>query len=70
MATLEARLAALKAKLEPDTWEILNPRYYERDDADKDVTEAQWDARAADRIAAAIKADHKIIRIEAPRSFD
>jgi hypothetical protein len=63
-----ARLEMLEKKLRPETFEILNPRFYERDD--RSITEEEWEAMNQARIAAARKAGHNIIRIPNPRSFD
>jgi len=69
MATLKTRLAALLRGKDDDHFEILNPRYWERDDADRHLTEAQWDAMADERIRQAELAGHKIIRIQPPRGY-
>jgi len=65
---LRTRLSALKAKLEPDTIEILNPRYG-IDGEGAGLTREEHEAACQERIRAAEKAGHHIIRIQPLRDF-
>jgi len=65
MTTLEARLKALEKR--DDGLEILNPRWFDEPMTDSEI--AEHERQNAERIAAAVKAGHKIIRIENPRNF-
>ena len=67
MATLKSRLDDLESNRDDNTWEILNPRYY---DSDKLVSEAEHDRQNAARILDAERAGHRIIRIHPARNYD
>lgn len=58
------RLEQLERKLrlgDENVLEVLNPRFWERDD--RSITQEQWDAANAARVAAAHKAGLRVIKI-------
>ncbi len=68
MATIKSRLQALKRHLEPDTIEILNPRFG-IDGEGAGMTREEHEAACQERIRAAELAGHHIIRIQPLRDF-
>ncbi len=69
MATLKSRMATLENRLIPETWEILNPRYFDFEPGEVVPTYEEHERQNAERIAAAEKAGHRIIRIQPLHNF-
>lgn len=69
MATLETRLQALEKQTRPETWEILNPRYFDFEPGEVVPTYEEHERQNAERIAAAVRAGKRIIRLQPLHNF-